>query len=96
MTNTVPPPQNLHVTHRAFVTRVIWPQRRQGDRQQGETRQMQWQSKDNKRKDKATNARKERKLGLATKKGKLRPKIKAITMGVKIQFLKCLLCLHEE
>ena len=44
---------------------------------------MQWQSKYNKRKEKATNARKERKLGLATKKGKLRPKIKAMTMGVK-------------
>ena len=49
---------------------------------------MQWQSKHNKRKEKATNAKKERKLGLATKEGKLRPKIKEMTMGVKNTFPK--------
>ena len=76
---------------------MIWPQRSQGDRQQGETRQMPWQSKYNKRKDKATSDRKEKKLGLATKEGKLRPKIKAMTMGVKNTIPEIFsLCLLEE
>ena len=75
---------------------MIWPQRSQGDRQQGETRQMPWQSKYNKRKDKATSARKEKKLGLATKKGKLRPKIKAMTMGVKNAIPKNFYCVYMK
>ena len=75
---------------------MVWPQRRQGDIQQGETRQMQWQSKHNKRKEKATNARKERKLGLATKEGKLRPKIKAMTKGVKNTIPKNVYCVYMK